>query len=159
MLAQDFLMGDFNNQKEYLANQIRVPKNEIAILPKTPPVSPSTGKNSKRNANSRTIIYAKKSKIRFSEIPSENNNEIPLANQFSVLGVEEPTDGIEMTTTTETTNFEEPEINSVKKTVSTAVEKEITIIVTENFRDSTQSASKTESPTDKEKMNSSYSYL
>ncbi|GFT12510.1 hypothetical protein NPIL_470281 [Nephila pilipes] len=64
-----------------------------------------------------------KSTIRLSEIPSENNNEIPLANQFSVLGVEEPTDGIEMITITETIILEEPEINSVDKTVPTSVER------------------------------------
>ncbi|GFT47376.1 hypothetical protein NPIL_61191 [Nephila pilipes] len=60
-----FLMRDFDNQKEYLTSQIRDLRKEIEILAKTLPVSISKGKYSKRNASSPTIIYAKKSKIRF----------------------------------------------------------------------------------------------
>ncbi|GFS44589.1 hypothetical protein NPIL_498281 [Nephila pilipes] len=44
MLAQFFLMRDFDNQKEYLSSQICELKKEVAILAKTPLVSPKQRK-------------------------------------------------------------------------------------------------------------------
>ncbi|GFT11026.1 hypothetical protein NPIL_73971, partial [Nephila pilipes] len=77
-------------------------------------------------------------------LPSEKNNEILLAKQFSVLRVEESIDGVEMITTTEATNLEEPKISSVEKTVLTAVERETTATAAENLPVSIQSASETQ---------------
>ncbi|GFU29054.1 hypothetical protein NPIL_10031 [Nephila pilipes] len=59
-------------------------------------------------------------------MPSENNNEIPLADQFSVLGVEEPNDGTKMITTTEATYFERNRNQLIRKTVPIAEERETT---------------------------------
>ncbi|GFT86725.1 hypothetical protein NPIL_529291 [Nephila pilipes] len=59
-------------------------------------------------------------------MPSENNNEIPLADQFSVLGVEEPNDGTKMITTTEATYFGRNRNQLIRKTVPIAEDRETT---------------------------------
>ncbi|GFU46248.1 hypothetical protein NPIL_389551 [Nephila pilipes] len=63
------------------------------------------------------------------KMPSENNNEIPLADQFSVLGVEEPNDGTKIITTTEATYFERNRNQLIRKTVPIAEERETTVTV------------------------------